>query len=100
LALTGSSRGKPAGRFPAALLKLYIYGYLNRVQSSLRLEREAGRNVEVMWLTGRLAPDHKTIAGFRKGLKDQELIRGINSPENGRSDPQGLQPVRCALPPN
>jgi transposase len=51
---------------PSMLLKLYIYGYLNRVQSSRRLEREAGRNVEVMWLTGRLAPDHKTIADFRK----------------------------------
>jgi transposase len=51
---------------PAVLLKLYIYGYLNRVQSSRRLEREAGRNVEVMWLTGRLTPDHKTIADFRK----------------------------------
>src|SRR6266436_4020751 len=50
----------------SALLKLYIYGYLNRVQSSRRLEREAGRNVEVMWLLGRLAPDHKTIADFRK----------------------------------
>ncbi len=48
------------------LLKLYIYGYLNRVQSSRRLEREAARNVEVMWLTGRLVPDHKTIADFRK----------------------------------
>ena len=48
------------------LLKLYIYGYLNRVQSSRRLEREAGRNVEVMWLTDRLSPDHKTIADFRK----------------------------------
>ena len=46
--------------------KLYIYGYLNRVQSSRRLEREAGRNLEVMWLTGRLVPDHKTIADFRK----------------------------------
>src|SRR5258707_329805 len=44
----------------SVLVKLYIYGYLNRVQSSRRLEREAGRNVEVMWLTGRLAPDHKT----------------------------------------
>ncbi len=54
------------GYRPAVLLKLYIYGYLNRVQSSRRLEREAGRNVEVMWLTGRLAPDHKTIANFRK----------------------------------
>ncbi|MEH2506817.1 transposase [Bradyrhizobium sp. AZCC 1578] len=51
---------------PSVLLKLYIYGYLNRVQSSRRLEREAGRNVEVMWLLGRLAPDHKTIPDFRK----------------------------------
>ncbi len=57
--------GRP-GYQPFVLLKLYIYGYLNRVQSSRRLEREAGRNVEVMWLTGRLAPDHKTIADFRK----------------------------------
>ena len=51
---------------PSVHLKLYIYGYLNRVQSSRRLEREASRNVEVMWLLGRLAPDHKTIADFRK----------------------------------
>ncbi len=57
--------GRP-GYHPSVLLKLYIYGYLNRVQSSRRLEREAGRNVEVMWLTGRLVPDHKTIADFRK----------------------------------
>jgi transposase len=57
--------GRPSYH-PAILLKLYIYGYLNRVQSSRRLEREAGRNVELMWLTGRLAPDHKTIANFRK----------------------------------
>ncbi len=57
--------GRPAYH-PSVLLKLYTYGYLNRVQSSRRLEREAGRNVEVMWLTGRLAPDHKTIADFRK----------------------------------
>jgi len=57
--------GRPSYH-PSVLLKLYVYGYLNRVQSSRRLEREAGRNVEVMWLTGRLAPDHKTIADFRK----------------------------------
>ena len=57
--------GRPSYH-PAVLLKLYIYGYLNRVQSSRRLEREAGRNVELMWLTGRLVPDHKTIADFRK----------------------------------
>ena len=48
------------------LLKIYIYGYLNHVQSSRRLEREAQRNIELMWLTGRLAPDFKTIADFRK----------------------------------
>jgi transposase len=57
--------GRPSYH-PSVLLKLYIYGYLNRVQSSRRLEREASRNVEVIWLLGRLAPDHKTIADFRK----------------------------------
>ncbi|MEQ1717799.1 MAG: IS1182 family transposase [Hyphomicrobium sp.] len=57
--------GRPSYH-PAVLLKLYVYGYLNAVQSSRRLEREANRNVEVMWLTRRLAPDHKTIADFRK----------------------------------
>jgi transposase len=57
--------GRPSYH-PSVLLKLYIYGYLNRVQSSRRLEREAGRNVEVMWLCQRLVPDHKTIADFRK----------------------------------
>jgi transposase len=57
--------GRPSYH-PSALLRLYIYGYLNRVQSSRRLEREAGRNVEVMWLLGRLVPDHKTVADFRK----------------------------------
>src|SRR5215468_4166364 len=56
--------GRPAYH-PATLLKIYLY-YLNRVQSSRRLEREAQRNIEVMWLTGRLAPDFKTIADFRK----------------------------------
>jgi transposase len=56
--------GRP-GYHPSVLLKLYIYGYLNRIQSSRRLEREAGRNLEVLWLLKRLAPDHKTIADFR-----------------------------------
>ena len=60
-----AATGRPAYH-PAVLLKLYIYGYLNRVQSSRRLEREAQRNVELMWLTGRLMPDFKTIANFRK----------------------------------
>ncbi|MEW9922377.1 IS1182 family transposase [Marimonas sp. MJW-29] len=60
-----ASTGRP-GYHPSVLLKLFIYGYLNRVPSSRALEREAGRNVEVMWLTGRLVPDHKTIADFRR----------------------------------
>jgi transposase len=57
--------GRPSYH-PAVLLKIYIYGYLNRIASSRRLEREAQRNVELMWLTGRLAPDFKTIADFRR----------------------------------
>ena len=57
--------GRP-GYHPGVLLKIYIYGYLNRIQSSRRLERECSRNVELMWLTGRLAPDFKTIADFRR----------------------------------
>lgn len=57
--------GRPAYH-PATMLKLYVYGYLNRIQSTRRLEREAGRNIELMWLLGRLAPDFKTISDFRK----------------------------------
>src|SRR5262245_13851997 len=60
-----AATGRPAFH-PSVLLKLYIYGYLNRVQSGRRLEREAGRNLELLWLLGRLVPDHKTIADFRK----------------------------------
>ena len=59
----------------AILLKIYIYGYLNRIQSSRRLEREAQRNIELMWLTGRLMPDFKTIANFRKD--NSKAIRGV-----------------------
>ena len=62
---SAAGTGRP-GYHPSVLLKLFVYGYLNRVPSSRRLEREAARNVEVMWLTGRLVPDHKTIADFRK----------------------------------
>ena len=64
-AVSPAATGRPSYN-PATLLRLYVYGYLNRVPSSRRLEREAGRNVEVMWLTGKLAPDHKTIADFRR----------------------------------
>lgn len=81
---------KPTGRpgyHPATLLKLYIYGYLNRIQSSRRLEKEAHRNVELMWLLERLTPDFKTIADFRKdngkGIKNAcrtfiDLCRKMN----------------------
>jgi transposase len=80
LAELGFGRAEPAdtGRpayHPATLLKIYIYGYLNRVQSSRRLEREAQRNVELIWLTGRLMPDFKTIADFRKD--NGEAIRKV-----------------------
>ena len=64
-AVNRGAGGRPAYH-PAALLKIYIYGYLNRILSSRRLEREAQRNLELIWLTGRLAPDFKTIADFRK----------------------------------
>ena len=60
-----AATGRPSYH-PSVLLKLYLYGYLNRIQSSRRLERECQRNVELMWLTSRLAPDFKTIADFRR----------------------------------
>lgn len=69
-----ATTGRPAYH-PRVLLKIYIYGYLNRVASSRRLERECQRNVELMWLTGRLAPDFKTIADFRR--EDGPAIRKV-----------------------
>ena len=69
-----AATGRPSYH-PSVLLKLYIYGYLNRVQSSRRLEREAGRNVEVMWLLGRLAPDHKTIAATKVTRLTEKLTK-------------------------
>jgi transposase len=66
--------GRPAYH-PSTLLKIYIYGYLNRIQSSRRLEREAQRNLELIWLTGKLMPDFKTIADFRKD--NGQAIRGV-----------------------
>src|SRR5262245_8510964 len=69
-----ASTGRPAYH-PAVLLELYVYGHLNRIASSRRLEREAQRNVELMWLTDRLAPDFKTIADFRHD--NGEGIRNI-----------------------
>jgi transposase len=60
-----ANTGRP-GYHPQTMLKIYVYGYLNQVHSSRRLERETQRNVELMWLTGRLSPDYKTIADFRR----------------------------------
>lgn len=62
---TPARTGRPSYH-PSTMLKIYLYGYLNRVQSSRRLERETQRNIELIWLTGRLAPDFKTIANFRR----------------------------------
>src|SRR6195256_6101081 len=72
--VTPAATGRP-GYHPSTLLKIYLYGYLNRLQSSRRLEREAQRNIELMWLVGRLAPDFKTIADFRKD--NGEAIRAV-----------------------
>ncbi len=69
-----SDTGRP-GYLPATMLKIYIYGYLNRIQSSRRLERESYRNVELIWLTGRLMPSFKTIADFRKD--NRKAIRRV-----------------------
>jgi len=69
-----SATGRP-GYQPATMLKIYVYGYLNRIQSSRRLERESHRNVELIWLTGRLMPDFKTIADFRKD--NRKAIRRV-----------------------
>jgi transposase len=66
------------------MLKLYIYGYLNRVPSSRRLERECQRNIEMIWLTGQLAPDFKTIVDFRQ--------------DNGQGYSRGLSRVRGVMP--
>jgi transposase len=63
--VVAETTGRPAYH-PATMLKIYVYGYVNQIQSSRRLERETARNVEMMWLTGRLTPDFKTIADFRK----------------------------------
>ena len=82
--------GRPAYH-PSTLLKLYVYGYLNRVQSSRRLEREAQRNVEVMWLTGRLMPDFKTIADFRKDNGKASLDRYFEQLERADTEEHSSQ---------
>ena len=91
--------GRPSYH-PSALLKLYIYGYLNRIQSSRRLEKEAQRNVELMWLLGRLTPDFKTIARFRKASAPAHApyLHRCRQRE-WQGDPPGLQPVCASVPP-
>ena len=76
--VTPAATGRP-GYHPSTLLKIYLYGYLNRLQSSRRLEREAQRNIELMWLVGRLAPDFKTIADFRKDNGEARSSRCVVS---------------------
>ena len=70
--------GRPSYH-PSTMLKIYIYGYLNRIQSSRRLERETQRNLEVIWLTGRLSPDFKTIADFEKTMVQRLKRCAVNS---------------------
>src|SRR5271167_2835172 len=85
--------GRPAYH-PATLLKIYLYGYLNRIQSSRRLERETQRNIELMWLTGRLMPDFKTIADFRRDSGPAMLRDGAHSAMTVRIrlDPRRIEP--------
>ena len=78
----GFMRSEPAetgrpGYDPRDLLKLYLYGYLHQVRSSRRLEAECRRNVEVMWLLGRLAPDYKSIAEFRRMHREAVTQTGV-----------------------
>ena len=79
--------GRP-GYKPSTLLKLYVYGYMNRIQSSRRLEQETHRNVELMWLLGRLQPDFKTVADFRKdnakAIQQSLSLIHISSPRDKR----------------
>jgi transposase len=72
---TAADTGRP-GYDPRDLLKLYLYGYLNQIRSSRRLEIECLRNVELMWLLGRLYPDHKSIAEFRRGHREAVTAAG------------------------
>src|ERR1700704_3293549 len=99
--MTPAATGRPAYH-PSTLLKIYLYGYLNRLQSSRRLEPEAQRNIELMWLVGRLAPDFKTIADFRKdnGAAIRavcgQFVRLVVAPavddkKPNRSEPGGLR---------
>ena len=81
------STGRP-GYHPSTLLKIYLYGYLNRIQLSRRLEDETQRNVELMWLTGRLMPDFKTIANFRKDNGPAMLPAAPVLPSHGLFEPR------------
>jgi transposase len=79
-----AATGRPSYH-PGVLLKIYLYGYLNRIQSSRRLEREAQRNIELMWLTGRLSPDFKTIADLRRDNGAGIRIRAMPADHEGGS---------------
>ena len=88
--------GRPAYH-PATLLKIYLYGYLNRIQSSRRLERETQRNIELMWLTGRLMPGFKTIADFRREFEGSEIDPVDQFPGKRAGDPRGLRAIHRAV---
>src|SRR5918997_457806 len=82
LAALGFTRPQPAatgrpGYHPAILLKLYLYGYLHRVPSSRRLEQEASRNLELIWLTGQLAPDFKTVNSYERNFTRAKLAKQV-----------------------
>lgn len=91
---TPADTGRP-GYHPATLLKLYLYGYLNRVPSSRRLEREAQRNLEVPWLTSRLAPDFKTIAARSLPAKPVETGEVRQSPGSSADLQRACSPRRA-----
>src|SRR5258705_50260 len=88
--------GRP-GYHPATMLKLYLYGYLNQVQSSRRLERECARNLELIWLTGQLKPDFKTIADFRRdngvAIPEVRLSRAMKKLAHYRKEADNLRAI-------
>ena len=96
--MTPAATGRPAYH-PSTLLKIYLYGYLNRLQSSRRLEREAQRNIELMWLAGRLAPDFKTIADFRRTMARRSgrcVVSLSSSAASWACSPERLLPSTAA----
>ncbi|WP_138473055.1 transposase [Poseidonocella sp. HB161398] len=100
-ALGFRTAAKETGRpeyHPGLMLRIYVYGYLNRIQSSRRLETECGRNLELIWLTTRLRPDFKTLADFPKAFEGSDIDPVDRCPRERRGDPQGLPAIHPVLP--